>query len=142
MEVIFLALVLFLADRFLKYFFAPPATDWFSGRFLVWGDWLSWQPSYNKGVAFGLTLAPWLLWPLCLVILLLLIDQWFKAARRGEQLIFLAWSLIIFGAGSNLLDRFYFGAVVDYFAWIDFSVFNLADVMIVCGLLIFLLKKI
>ena len=50
--------------------------------------------------------------------------------------------LIIFGGISNLFDRMYFGYVID---WINISIstFNIADIMIVLGIvcLIFRFKK-
>jgi len=46
----------------------------------------------------------------------------------------LAYWLVILGAGSNLLDRFKYGAVIDFIDFKIWPVFNLADVMIVVGL--------
>jgi signal peptidase II len=40
---------------------------------------------------------------------------------------------IIFGAISNLVDRLKFGYVIDYIDIKYFTVFNLADIMIVVG---------
>jgi len=42
-------------------------------------------------------------------------------------------SLIIVGAVSNLIDRLYFGFVVDFISFFDYSIFNLSDAHIVCG---------
>ena len=50
---------------------------------------------------------------------------------------FFAFGLIIAGAFSNLLDRFFYGAVIDYWQMRNFNIFNLADIMIVAGLIIF-----
>jgi len=50
--------------------------------------------------------------------------------------------LIISGAASNLWDRFRFGYVIDYFDLKYFTVFNLADVMIVAGVAGFILLTI
>ena len=48
-----------------------------------------------------------------------------------------AWLLlaIIFGAISNLFDRIKYGYVIDYLDLKYFTVFNLADVMIVGGVI-------
>ncbi|MBU1778489.1 signal peptidase II, partial [Patescibacteria group bacterium] len=48
---------------------------------------------------------------------------------------------IIFGAISNLTDRLEYGYVIDYFSLKYFTIFNLADVMIVIGVFC-LFKKI
>ena len=47
----------------------------------------------------------------------------------------LTLALVLGGAVGNLIDRFFLGYVVDMFAFafIDFPVFNVADVSLVCG---------
>ena len=52
--------------------------------------------------------------------------------KRLEAAIFLL--AVILGATSNLLDRLKYGYVIDYFDLKHFTVFNLADVMIVGGM--------
>ena len=44
-------------------------------------------------------------------------------------------ALVLGGAVGNLIDRFFLGYVVDMFAFgfIDFPVFNVADISLVCG---------
>ena len=44
-------------------------------------------------------------------------------------------TFIIFGAISNMLDRLKYGFVIDYLDLKYFTVFNMADVMIVGGVL-------
>jgi lipoprotein signal peptidase len=46
--------------------------------------------------------------------------------------------LIIAGAISNILDRIFYGGVVDYFALSFIPTFNLADICIVAGIGIFI----
>jgi len=52
-------------------------------------------------------------------------------------------SFVLAGASSNLFDRFKYGFVIDYFDLRYFTVFNLADVMIFCGVvsLLFLYSR-
>lgn len=56
--------------------------------------------------------------------------------RRKNSLSVMGLAIIILGAFSNLLDRIFFGAVVDYIDLKYYTVFNLADVMIVLGIAI------
>lgn len=56
--------------------------------------------------------------------------------KRGEsKVLLLALSLVIGGAIGNMYDRIVLGYVVDYFDFklINFAVFNVADVFVVCG---------
>lgn len=56
--------------------------------------------------------------------------------KRGESKVLLvALSLVIGGAVGNMYDRIVLGYVVDYFDFrlINFAVFNVADVFVVCG---------
>jgi signal peptidase II len=68
--------------------------------------------------------------------------MWLKGEKNKKRQI--AYSLILGGALGNLLDRFMYGAVVDF---IDFHVnlyhwptFNLADSFICIGAFIYLLS--
>ncbi len=54
-------------------------------------------------------------------------------------------AFIFAGGLSNILDRFTYGAVVDYFYWhymFDFAIFNFADVLIDLGVVIIIYKQI
>ena len=53
----------------------------------------------------------------------------------------LGLSLIILGALSNLLDRLIFGYVIDYINIFIWPVFNLADAMIVVGIIFYIIDK-
>jgi lipoprotein signal peptidase len=122
-----------LLDQFLKY---QALNNW-SDKFLL-NKFLGWQPFLNNGIAFGIplpnifTIAITI--PILIVILILLIKE--KNIKN-----FLAFALIFYGAYSNLRDRIFFDSVVDYFL-IFTSLINLADVMIVVGLVLLLWGKI
>jgi signal peptidase II len=97
---------------------------------------------FNKGVAFSMLafLGPWLKWLQVGLIALVLLAAWREGWLKRDGL---AIGLLA-GAGiSNVLDRFLYGGVVDYFYWhcgFDFAIFNLADVMIDVGVLLILLQ--
>lgn len=99
--------------------------------------------AWNTGISFSLfaengMLGRWLLLILTVIAILLL---WIWLARATSALTAIALGLIIGGAVGNAIDRFAYGAVVDFVRFhittesINFSwaVFNLADAAIVVG---------
>lgn len=108
--------------------------------------------AFNQGVSWGLFRAHNLIARLSLivvisVILIYLIFYTRQRLRSGKTI--LAESLIIAGAISNLIDRLYYGAVIDFIHvsfkfnnlnW-DFPIFNLADVGIFIGVCYMLFRE-
>lgn len=92
----------------------------------------------NFYIAFSLPIYGAWLSAAILLIILLLIFYLVRAWREGELAPGISLLTIILGASSNLYDRFKFGYVIDYLDLKYFTVFNLADAMIVMGM-IFLL---
>ena len=74
---------------------------------------------------------------------------WIWLARAGSRLSAVAIGLIIGGALGNAIDRYAYGAVVDFVLlyirtanWrFDWYIFNLADVAIVAGVLFLLYES-
>lgn len=93
----------------------------------------------NRGLIFS--------WPLpnvaaaIVMIFALIVVAWLvlRSVRRRAPVEFVAALLLLSGAMSNLYDRLRFGFVVDW-AYLGpwWPVFNLADVMIVTGLVVML----
>lgn len=114
-----------LADQWLKFFARTnPFFDWQPSR------WFGWDYFENPGVAFGLPIPNAVLLIITPIILLGL-AWWFGKKKRDRRYV-LGFSLILFGAISNYIDRMLFGVTIDYLRFFT-SVINLADVMIVCG---------
>jgi signal peptidase II len=96
---------------------------------------------HNTGAAFGfLGDFPWGRWVLTvLVILLLAAVVWYycQLSAKGGKVWLLRIPLILIFAGGvgNLIDRFRLGYVVDMleFLFINFAIFNLADVFVTVG---------
>lgn len=137
--ILFLTISIFTADRFLKYLsLFPPLNN--EGVNLL-GHWFRLKLALNPGLAFGLPCPAFLIVPFYLIVVLVLFWFLIPAISRGERWLTLAFFLIFAGAFSNLLDRWRLDQVIDYFNF-KWTVFNLADLMIIGGLLIILLKKI
>lgn len=95
----------------------------------------------NTGAAFGmLSSARWLLVALSavasIVIVWAIIKSYFGTWQADWML-----TVILAGALGNAIDRAFTGYVVDYlrFLFIDFAIFNIADICIVCGGILFVL---
>lgn len=93
----------------------------------------------NKYLAFSLFFP--VVWIIVLSFIFLLIIL-FLFFREKDDLNKLSFSLIFLGGLSNFLDRLFYGFVIDYFhltfLHFSFPIFNLSDVFIVIGILIFL----
>ncbi|MCR4434340.1 MAG: signal peptidase II [Clostridiales bacterium] len=89
----------------------------------------------NKGAAMGiLQNARYVLIALTILVSLFLLYYLNKAEDRMLKLVF---SLILGGAGGNLIDRIFRGSVVDFldfrFGSYHFYIFNIADTFVVIG---------
>ena len=102
---------------------------------------------FNTGISYGLfsgggDFQKWILISLSILIIIFLLSL-----IRNESAILskLSISFIIGGALGNVLDRFTYGAVVDFislhargFSW---YIFNIADMFIVLGVILFILSQ-
>jgi signal peptidase II len=130
---ILLVAVFFIFDRSLKWLFTHV---WRRAEFSVIGDWLRLKPSFNQGIAFSLPANYWLIIIFTILIIIVLVYLSYSAYCKGKFWELTAYTFVIIGAFSNLLDRFQVGAVIDYFDVRYFTVFNLADVYITGGLVV------
>jgi signal peptidase II len=94
----------------------------------------------NKGMAFGLNKQNLVNIFLGIVIIGLIINYMItqKANLTTKSTLFL--SLIIAGGISNLIDRVFRGAVLDFIKLGDFPVFNIADCSVVIGWVLFVIN--
>ena len=142
---ILLSLVLGLAafgvDRLHKYV-QIDVMGWAEGRFVPVLPFLDLGFVYNRGVSFGLlgSLPFGAVLAIVIVALVALLVWW---ARSHSTLVRVGLAICIGGAVSNIVDRWLYGAVADFF-WLhwgemSFFVFNLADAAITLGVCLLLL---
>lgn len=131
-------LVVFIIDQIVKYGFANLGWD-------VDGPYMSLKLAYNYGVAFSMFafLAEYLKF----IQLFIVLAATFYLYKNKEVFkeYYLPIALLYAGGLSNILDRFTYGGVVDYFYWhygFEFAIFNFADVMIDLGVAIIIYKQI
>lgn len=134
---VLIAVVFFVAlDRFLKVFaFYDQA-----GEHNLLGGILKFSYKSNYYIAFSLPLAGWPLTILIALIIIVLITFGLYHAKKFRAGRAAALFIIILGAGSNLYDRLKYGFVIDYLDLKYFTVFNLADAMIVAGVAVLLIS--
>lgn len=101
----------------------------------------------NKGIAFGIKAQYAILWIFVISIVYFgcqILNSKFKILNELSNLKLKIENypmiLILSGAISNLIDRLYFGCVIDFIDLRFWPVFNLADSFIVIGSLILLAK--
>ena len=137
--VIFSTAIFFVSDRFLKQLVMKLSDQ----PFELLGNWLQFNFAANKNISFSLPLSGVWLKILIAVIIMGLIIYMIREIKNknGNWPLLLA---IISGASSNLYDRFKYDYVIDYLDMKYFTVFNLADAMIVVsiGFLLFCLLRV
>ena len=97
----------------------------------------------NRGMAFGMLQGRQILFlALCVLFCIALLWLFIRIPKNGYYFpLILTGGIIASGAVGNFIDRAFRGYVIDfiYFSLIDFPVFNLADIFVVCGGIILVL---
>lgn len=132
---ILVGLFIFCVDQFLKWLAILQRGGFFSWGFLSFGVY------ENLGIAFGIKIPAIVFYPLVFLVLFLLIRKFKRDILHKNFLVLLSLTLIGSGALSNGIDRFFRGHVVDYIQLSFGSVFNLADVAIIVGIILLIWKE-
>ena len=103
--------------------------------------------TFNRGVSFGFFPADTFWGKLVLILIAITFVVWliFCLWKAKELLNQIGYSFIIGGALGNLIDRFQYGAVVDFLQFHlynhFFPVFNIADSAITVGVILIFLQQ-
>jgi lipoprotein signal peptidase len=124
-----------VGDQLLKYFSVTQQKDFF-----IWSKKLGFVFNVNPDIAFNIRIPHYGFLIGAIVLFSIFTFQYISAWRKRERVLIWGYGLFLVGALSNLIDRFIYGYVVDYFFFAPFSYLNLADVAIVAGGLIFLVE--
>lgn len=83
---------------------------------------------FRGKVGFLIVFTGLVLFALCVMLVI-------SIKKKESKVLLIALTMVIGGAIGNMYDRIFLGYVVDYFDFrlINFAVFNLADVFVVCG---------
>lgn len=129
--------IFFIADRFLKALAHTRPEE----NIRLLGDLFSFQFVPNRYLAFSLPVGGWPLNLLIAIIIIAIAYLLGRALARKEEIVLISGlSLVFLGALSNFLDRLRFGYVIDYLYLKYFSVFNLADSMIIAGVILLIIR--
>ena len=87
----------------------------------------------NTGIAFGLFKNNNLFMILLISIIILILLYFYNKEKNKVFSLNIAITLLISGAVGNLVDRIYYGFIIDYIDFNFWPAFNLADSLIVIG---------
>jgi len=125
-----IAALLFVIDRVLKYSIAHSKKTY---QFL---SFLQYKGTYNTGLALNFFYNNKFVFYLVIITFLLFLAWFIKTLYHHRQIAGIY--LVFFGGLSNLIDRFWYGAVIDYIeintSSIPLPIFNIADILIVVGI--------
>ncbi|MFH1047840.1 MAG: signal peptidase II [Patescibacteria group bacterium] len=91
----------------------------------------------NRGIIFSLAVPRIVYLPIALAVFAVFLFALFSAVKYNRPTVW-GLALIVFGAVSNLADRLIHGATIDYLVFFNRSAVNLADGMILLGVLMFI----
>ena len=99
----------------------------------------------NQGASWSIMSGKVLLLIIVSIILIGIIIYYLCKNKNMSMVKIIGFSLLLGGALGNLVDRLWYGYVIDFLSFnifhYNFPVFNLADCAVVLGSLIILLKK-
>lgn len=97
--------------------------------------WLRFALFENTGIAFSVPITGWLFWPPAIAALIGLTAIFVRFHQGGDHVREALVGGVIFAALSNLFDKAVYGAVIDFLIFFDRSAVNIADGVIVAGVL-------
>lgn len=131
-----LGILVFVVDRLVKvYFYTNPDTT-----IRIIPQWLWLHLHINKQMALSLPLFPFFYYTLVVFVCVGLVAQLVKMYNQRKLLEYTLIIFILTGAISNLLDRLYYGGVIDFITVAFGSVFNIADSVIVVAVGIWIIQ--
>ncbi len=142
---IFLAIAIILIDQLNKIYLVELLHN-NAGQIKIF-SFFNLSMTWNKGVSFGMFSdfdAKWVLVAISILISITLLVWLLK--EKDNRLTIYAFGMIIGGAIGNVIDRFRFGAVADFFDFhamgYHWPAFNIADCAVVGGVAMLLLSAI
>lgn len=127
-----------LADRLLKIWMTALLAD---GPIVLIPGIIQLRYIKNTGMAFGIWSGKQLLL-IILTALLMVVLLYLLIKKANTTLQKISLVMIVAGGFGNLIDRVFAGYVVDYIEplFVNFAIFNLADILINIGCLLFVIS--
>ncbi len=95
---------------------------------------------HNRGAAFGFGQGNGWIFILITVLICAFAIAWLALGKKHHPIEVIGLALVVSGGIGNLIDRVTTVYVVDFlhFTFIDFPVFNVADICVTCGVVLFI----
>lgn len=90
----------------------------------------------NQGAAYGIGQGKQIVFILIAIFVVISVIWFVLHINHKHKVIFYSMAFLLAGTVGNCLDRIFNGYVVDFISIKNFPVFNLADVFIVCSIII------
>ncbi|MGB9762176.1 MAG: signal peptidase II [Caldimicrobium sp.] len=137
----FFALIIFLFDQITKYLILR-----WNYTFLEITPFLNLVKIWNKGMAFGLMEESFKIFSILILFLIpLILFLVYLYAKKTDKINKILLGIIFGGGLGNWLDRIRYGAVLDFidlhYQNYHWPAFNIADVAITVGLILFILRN-
>ena len=99
---------------------------------------------HNRGAAFGMGQGSGVIIITIALVIIVAVIVWLAVGKRHVALEVISLALVAAGGIGNCIDRLTTGYVVDFirFTFVDFPVFNVADICVTCGVALFLIAVI
>lgn len=99
---------------------------------------------HNRGAAFGMGQGSGVIFITIALVIIVAVIVWLAVGKRHVALEVISLALVAAGGIGNCIDRLTTGYVVDFirFTFVDFPVFNVADICVTCGVALFLIAVI
>jgi signal peptidase II len=128
-------LITLLLDQFSKMIVQKFLTE--GATIPVWPPFFYLTYVHNPGIAFGLFPNQGTLLAVMVVMVIIAAAAVHILLTQSHPMIKVGLGLLLGGALGNIIDRLRIGQVIDFLDFRFWPVFNLADVAIVCGALLF-----
>ena len=125
-----LAVFFIIFDRFFKIL---AQTFFIDNKIEIINNFFKFNFAKNYFIAFSIPISGYILNVLIVIIIFLLLIILVKYIQKTQYVNSAYLFMLILGASSNLFDRLRYGYVIDYFDLQYFTIFNLADCIIIIG---------
>ena len=140
-KIILFSLIIFIIDQFIKLFIGFGID--LNSSITIFKNFFYISNVHNYGAAFSILYGNRIFLVIVSIITLVLVYYFLLKNKRFKWIDIIIYSLLIGGILGNLFDRIMYGYVVDYFDFYifgyNFPIFNIADICIVCSVILIII---
>lgn len=131
-----LFIIFLILDQLIKYYIFMNKP-----QIVLISDWLEITYAENTGTIFGMAQGTNIIFAIISIIIIFIAIYIILKTTKKNSYKRNLWQLILAGGVSNLIDRIFRGFVIDYVSLKFFGVCNLADFLIVIGVILLAIKE-